>query len=185
MVLVNSKNSSLYGLYNIFTVIEFGFFCYLIALAINIKKFNKILAGTFILFVILAIINFVATSAESITSPLDGIKGIFTIGLCIYFFYSQLKKADSFLLYTTQRFWIIIAFLIYVAGTFFLYLLAQSQMENEVFKINYAIINSSFIIIKNILLCIAMTMAPPPPAVSNNPDEFLNEDWNNFQSQKN
>lgn len=184
-VLLNSKNYNGYALYNLFTVVEFGCFCYLIALAINIKKFNKVLIGTFGLFIILAFINYILTSGESITSPIDGMKGIFTIALCIYFFYSQLKKSDNFLLYTTQRFWIIIAFLIYVAGTFFLYLLAQKQIQDRVFQSNYVIINSSFIIIKNILLCVAMTMAPPPPAVSDDPDEFLNEDWNNFQSQKN
>lgn len=184
-VLQNSKNSNGYVLYNLFTIVEFGCFCYLIAIAINNKRLNKILTGTFILFSILAVANYFLTDSDSITSPIDGIKGVFTICLCIYFFYNQLKGYDSSLLYTTQRFWIIIAFLIYVAGTFFLYLLAENRIKDKGFQVNYFIINSSFIIIKNILLCVAMTMAPPPPTVSNDPDEFLNEDWNNFQSQKN
>ncbi len=132
----------------------------------------------------MAVVSFATTSSDAFTSPLDGIKGVFTITLCIYFFYDQLKKTDSFLLYTTQTFWIVIAFLIYIAGTFFLYLLAQNQIHEKSFQNNYEIINSSFIIIKNILLCVAMTMAPPPLNVSNDPDEFLKEDWNNFQSQK-
>ncbi len=183
-VVLESKNYAGYILYNIVPVVEFGFISYVIAFAINKKRFTQILIVTFLAFFCLAIwISFFSASIYSITSLLDGIKGVFTISFCIYFFYDQLRKPDSILLYTTQLFWIIIAFLIYVAGTFFLYLLAENEIENPAFRNNYVIINSAFIIIKNILLCVAMTMTPPPPTTATDPDKFLSEDWSNFQSQ--
>ncbi len=62
------------------------------------------------------------------------------------------------MIYSTFNFWIIITFLIYFSGTFFLYIMTENMVYNKDFQIQYLIINSCFSILKNLLLCIAMTM---------------------------
>lgn len=79
----------------------------------------------------------------------------------IFYFYEQLTKptiGNQLFLYNTPSFWIVIAFLIYFSGTFFLYIYSQNKdlsTDND-FKTQYAIINSIFILLENILLGIAM-----------------------------
>jgi len=104
----------------------------------------------------------------------------------LYYFYEKLQETNSLLIYTTQDFWIIIAFLIYLSGTFFLYLYAENTLQDKQFQIAYATINSSFILLKNVLLSIAMSKKPvTPSSPSNFPHEDIMSDWTNIQSFKN
>jgi hypothetical protein len=60
------------------------------------------------------------------------------------------------------------------------------MLENKVFQRQYIMINSSFYILKNVLLGIAMLMKPDK---NNNqtifPEDRLNADWNANQSLQN
>lgn len=99
--------------------------------------------------------------------------------MCIYYFFDQLKQPNTFLIYSSINFWIIIAFLIYLSGTFFLFIYAESMLSNKEFLQQYIIINSSFALLKNILFSIAMLMKTNQ---NNNlsifPEDKLNADWN-------
>jgi hypothetical protein len=110
----------------------------------------------------------------------SGVECIFIILLCIYYLIIQLKGINNLFVYSTSNFWIIITFLIYLAGTFFLYIMAENMIQNENFQIQYTIINSAFNILKNILLSIAMLMKPTPIEKS----KQKNEDWDDFLSHK-
>ena len=74
------------------------------------------------------------------------------------YLFIEIKGTNNLLIYSTFNFWVVIAFLIYFSGTFFLYLMTEKLMSNPSFQKLYLIINISFNIIKNILLCVAMTM---------------------------
>ena len=106
--------------------------------------------------------------------------------MCIYYFFDQLKESNTLLIYSSINFWIIISFLIYLSGTFFLYIYSDSMLNNKAFLKEYIIINSSFIILKGILLAIAMLMKPDK---NNNqtifPEDRLNADWDTNQSLQN
>ena len=73
-----------------------------------------------------------------------GVEAILIISMCIYYFYDQLKETNTLLIYTTQNFWIIIAFLIYLSGTFFLYIYAENMIERQ--SLSKSIYNYKFII---------------------------------------
>ncbi|MDB5200276.1 MAG: hypothetical protein JWO92_2239 [Chitinophagaceae bacterium] len=106
--------------------------------------------------------------------------------MCIYYFFDQLKQPNTFLIYSSINFWIIISFLIYLSGTFFLYIYTDSMIKDKGFIRQYIIINSSFIILKGILFSIAMLMKSNKP---NNqtffPEDKLSADWNTNQSLQN
>jgi Na+/H+ antiporter NhaD/arsenite permease-like protein len=55
-------------------------------------------------------------------------------------------------------FWFSVAFLINFSGNFLLFVYSETSNKDVDFKINYAIIYSTVTIIKNILLCVAVTM---------------------------
>jgi uncharacterized Tic20 family protein len=84
------------------------------------------------------------------------------------------------MIYSSINFWIIISFLIFLAGTFFLNIYADTMISSKSFKREYVIINSSFLILKNILLSVAMLMKPDNKTTTTNtifPEEKLNADW--------
>ena len=142
-----------------FTLIEYSFFCYFFYLIISKSTAKKIVPFVWLSFVLFALIDFIyINQMKSWDSFASGIESIIIILLCIYYLFSQIKGSNNLLIYSTFSFWVIITFLIYFSGTFFLYLMADSMRENVSFQKQYFVINSSFNILKNILLCVAMTM---------------------------
>jgi hypothetical protein len=110
----------------------------------------------------------------------SGVECIFIILLCIYYLIIQLKGINNLFVYSTSNFWIIITFLIYLSGTFFLYIMAENMIMTKGFLAQYIVINSVFNILKNILLSIAMLMKPTPTEKN----KQKNEDWDDFLSHK-
>ncbi len=175
-----------YFIYDIFTVAEFGLFSLFFAYIVKGPGVKKNTALIFIAFTIFSIIDYFFLRKEgAFNSTTAGVAEVLIISMCIYYFYHQLKQPDTFIIYNTQNFWIIIAFLIYVSGTFFLYLMAENMLEEKTFLKQYRMINSSFIILKNIFLFIAMLMKPEKRSTPGFPDESFSSDWNNIQSLKN
>ena len=168
-----------YIIYDIFTIVEFGLFSLFFTYIINEAKIKKIISLVFIVFIIFNVVDYFFLRKEgAFNSTNVGVAAVLIISMCIYYFYYQLKKPDTFLIYNTQNFWIIIAFLIYVSGTFFLYLMAENMIEEKTFAKQYKMINSSFIILKNIFLFIAMLIKPEKKSTSVFPNERLSSDWN-------
>ncbi len=142
-----------------FTVIEYTFFCYFIYLILPKKGLKKIIPIAWIGFIAFAFIDSIFINKDvGFDSFTSGIESIIIILLCIYYLYTQLKRSNNLTIYTTFNFWIVITFLIYFCGTFFLYLMTDSMHHDIAFQKQYFIINIAFNILKNILLCIAMTM---------------------------
>jgi hypothetical protein len=96
-------------------------------------------------------------SFDSITV---GVESILIILMCIYYLIVQIKGANNLFVYSTSNFWIVITFLIYLSGTFFLYIMAENMINDRAFQSQYDIINSAFNVLKNVLLSIAMLMKP-------------------------
>jgi len=142
-----------------FTIVEYSFFCYFIYIILPKKFIRKIVPFIWIAFVLLAIVDIIYIAAKKdFDSFASGIESIIILLLCISYLFSEIRGSNSLVIYSTFNFWVVIAFLIYFSGTFFLYLLANKMATDASFHRLYLIINISFNIIKNILLCVAMTM---------------------------
>ncbi len=142
-----------------FTIVEYSFFCYFIYLIFSISLIKKIIPFAWLGFLVFALIDYTfLNKAEGFDSFTSGIESIIILLLCVSYLFYQIKGSNSLLIYSTFNFWVVIAFLIYFSGTFFLYLFTAKLAMNPSFQKLYFIINISFNIIKNILLCIAMTM---------------------------
>ncbi len=89
------------------------------------------------------------------------LENIFVIILAILYYFRQIVKPDSMEFYKQPRFWVVTAYMLYSAGTFFLFLYIDSFHNNEQQK--YYTMNFLFVFIKILLLCIAMFMKSTPP----------------------
>lgn len=166
-------------IYDIFVVVEFCLFSWFFYLIIFNKKLKKVIPVIIVFFVIFSLFCLIflpeSTSFSSITA---GVEAVLIISMCIYYFFDQLKQPNTLMIYSSIYFWIIISFLTYLSGTFFLNIYADSMISSKAFKIQYVIINSSFVILKAILLAVAMLMKPNK---NNNQTIFPEDrltDWN-------
>jgi hypothetical protein len=73
----------------------------------------------------------------------------------IYIFYEKMNYLLDTPIYQTSFFWIAVAFIIYFAGNFFLFLYSQNSYHDETFQIQYTVIYSCVTILKDVLLCIS------------------------------
>lgn len=154
---INSENF-VYLLYT-FTIVEYSFFCYFIYIILPKTFIKKIVPFLWISFVLLSLIDIIYISKErDFNSFATGIESIIILLLCSYYLFSQIRSSNSLVIYSTFNFWVVIAFLIFFSGTFFVYLLTNKMSRDPSFQTLYFIINISFNILKNILLCVAMTM---------------------------
>jgi len=172
-------------LYDIFDVVEFCLFSWFYYLIIYDKKFKKIIVPLAVSFFLFSIsFNIFHPENTSFSSMVAGVEAVLIIAMCIYYFFDQLKQPNSLMIYSSINFWIIISFLIYLSGTFFLNIYADSMITDKAFIKQYIIINSSFNILKNVLLSVAMLMKPDK--VNNQtilfPEDRLSADWNTNQS---
>lgn len=113
---------------------------------------------------------------EGFDSIANGIESIVIILMCIYYLVFQIKGSVNLFIYSTSNFWIIITFLIYLCGTFFLYIMTEKMFYNEAFRSQYDIINAIFNILKNVLLSIAMVMKSGQPK----PELKKEYEWNDY-----
>jgi len=88
------------------------------------------------------------------------IENISIIILSIFYFYEQITVNFSREIYIKPRFWVVSAYMLYSAGTFFLFLFIGTVASNQ--QQNIYILNYAFLVIKSILLSIAMLMKNEP-----------------------
>lgn len=174
----DDANSSI--LFDVYTIVEFCFFAYFFYLITNNKKIRVLILPAAIILTVFAVVDHFFLPNSSATT---GLQSILIIAMCIYYFFDQLKQPSLFLTYTIN-FWVIISFLIYLSGTFFLYIMYDNTTHDKQFARHYAVINSSFNILKNILLSVAMLMKPQTTPQNTFPEDSFTKDWDNFQSLK-
>ncbi|MBI1779811.1 MAG: hypothetical protein HYR66_00285 [Sphingobacteriales bacterium] len=109
---------------------------------------------------------FIGHNSGNFNSMNVAVLAILVITWSIVFFYEQLTKpADNsqLFLYSSPAFWVVAAYLIYFAGTFFLFIYSQNKdlAKGSDAYIQYNLINGVFVLIKNILLSVAMFTKGP------------------------
>src|SRR5690348_16041071 len=142
-----------------FTILEFSFFSLFIFVIIPDSVVKQIIPYLWLSFIIFYFIDLVfVNKGRGFDSIAMGIECILVLSMCISYLFLILRKSNNLFIYSTFEFWVVITFLIYFSGTFFLYILAESMRDNLAFRKQYFIINISFNLLKNLLLSIAMTM---------------------------
>ena len=83
---------------------------------------------------------------------------ILFIFLIIYYFFEKLNVTNPTPIFKSTISWIAVAFLIYSSGNFFLFLFSKNAIQDTNFLTQYALIYSTFTILKNIFICIGLSL---------------------------
>ena len=120
------KKKVYYALYTFLEyVLEYVFFALIIYLNIRNKKYKRIIIILSFGFIAFQLFYFFTTvTKRSLDTIPVGIESILTLTFSFYFFYEQLKESVT-PIYDHYFFWIAIGMLIYLCGSFFMYILGN------------------------------------------------------------
>lgn len=156
-----SKNNNI--LYNIYTIIELPF-CIYILNQFHFKKIPKTV------FVVLGIIFYSVIFFELYQSGVtksfyitNYIASFLEIAVCIYTLFDLLENPNESLIYQSVPFWFSLGFLLYNAGTTFLFLLLDKlySLDQEFAAVAFYTLNSIFSILFYIFLAISILCLKP------------------------
>jgi len=102
---------------------------------------------------IILIFTFLRSNKEGFDSVTASVESISLISLSLVYFYEQISKPQSTFIYSSPNFWIVIALMVYMSSTLFLFIISNNLSVKEMKK--YWAINNISGIIANIIFCIA------------------------------
>jgi hypothetical protein len=127
-----------------------------------LKLILVILSVSFFLFQIL---YYFSDNEKKFDSIPIGFEAILIFIFIFFFLYEQLKEAKSQPIYSHYFFWISIGLFIYLGGSFFIYILANSISDQEILK--YWFFTYVVEIIKNLLFATALLIYSKNPIKKN------------------
>lgn len=140
---------------SITTIIEFFLFSYLFSRILQSIVVRRILYLATILTGIYLIYDFQATPYDAYDPVPSVISFLIILIYCIIYLYEKVKDTTVPYFYFTSTFWVVVAIIVYCAGTFFALMYAKSYFEGKN-QLEYDVIHDSLYIIKNLILAIAI-----------------------------
>ncbi len=143
--------------FSLFTIVEFcsfSLFFYFTLLAFPLLR--NIIIVIILMFVIFCVINlyFQFNRNDNLDTIPVTFQAIFIMSMCLVYFFEQIRTPNSLFIYSTSEFWIVTSILVYLAGTFFIFIYSSNLTKEEFFE--YWSINYVFNTIKNILFGLAL-----------------------------
>jgi hypothetical protein len=144
-----------FPLYTFFTLLEYSLFAYFIWLLIKNPAFKKFIIGASIAFTVFLTIYYITTTEfRSVDSLPIGVETILILIYSFYYLFEELNEPGQVFIYDKYPFWVIAGFMLYLGGSFFIYIFAN-QVDKEVLA-QYWTLTFIFLILKNILFSIAI-----------------------------
>ncbi len=125
--LINNYNPSKLNNYlsAFFTFFEYSLFTYFIYINLINKKIKTIIAVLSTGFVLFIIVFDFVTKFQGFDSIPIGIESILIIIFSFYFLFEQMNDLSNLFVYSRYQFWVVIGIMLYLAGSFFIYILAS------------------------------------------------------------
>lgn len=141
-------------LYASFTFFEYLFFTYYLFLQISNKFFKRLMTVASVFFCLFIVIYYLTVHFKTIDSVPIGIETILILVYSFYYLYTEMNDTTTLFIYNKPAFWVILGMVVYLAGSFFIYIASGYFPEQEIGK--FWIITNVLAIIKNIFFCIAI-----------------------------
>lgn len=138
-----------------YTLVEFFLFSLFIWLIIDNRQFKKVIAVVSTLFIIFICYYFFTTKWNFFDSVPVACESILIFTFSLYYLFEQINKPRVLFIYNTSMFWIILGFLVYLAGSFFIYTFADNLDRND--RVKFWFIPFIFNTIKNIFFSLAFS----------------------------
>ncbi len=150
----------------LFLVVEFSLLCFFYNFTLQSRYKTAFFGISIACFTAYSVYDFYSTSAGNFSFVPLVIECFYFLVVIIYFLYEKINYSVSSPIANSPAFWISVAFLIYCAGNFFLFLYSNSMVKNLTmkdanFRNQYNIIYCCVTIIKNIFLCTALLIIKP------------------------
>lgn len=143
-------------LYSSYTFFEYSLFTWVLYVLLRNLVFKRIIVFVSICFTIFIILYNLNGKVRRIDSIPIGIETILILIFSFYYLYEQMKDTEILFIYSRYSFWVVLAMMLYLAGSFFIYIYASQLDPKEVGK--YWIFTNIFSILKNIFFTIAIVL---------------------------
>lgn len=158
---------------------------YFFSLYIKNKFVKKALLFSPFAFLLFCIYDFIKAKTPEIPFVPLSVEHIILLVVIIYYFFEVMQETVVEPIYQRAIFWISVAFIINFSGNFFLFLYSKNSynIDDDAFKRQYTIIYTTVTVLKNLLLCISISLKEKPenPSQTN----FLDVDLDSFNPIKN
>jgi len=151
----------------IYNVLEYSILSYLFFLYIKNTLIKRILLYSIIPFVLFCVFNFLDAPKPAIPFLPLIFEYLILLAFIIYFFFEVIQETVIEPIYHKPIFWISVGFIINFSGNFFVLLSSIKSFDDEAFRDVFTVIYSSVTIIKNILLCISLTVKESKSDIQN------------------
>jgi hypothetical protein len=140
--------------YAFLTFFEFSCFAYFLWINIKSSNFKKVIFISSLGFVVFIITYTILSKFQRIDSFPIGIETIIILIFSFYFFYEKMNDPNTLFIYNDYRFWIVLAFMIYLSGSFFIYIFANQIPKKDMPQ--YWMFTDIFYALKNIFFLIGI-----------------------------
>ncbi len=119
-------------------------------------------------YMTIQVLPFLIKVSETTNSIITTLNTVFILLFCLLYFFEQIRFPKTMFIYTQSSFWSIVGFLVFSAGTFFIFWYNNIIKQSEVFENQYIIIHAVIYMLRNILFSIAFTIKPTNQHLSEN-----------------
>lgn len=140
--------------YTFFTSFEYLIFAWCFLTFIESHVFRKIIIIISSLFILFLIVYYSTTTPRSIDSVPIGMETILVLLYSFYYLYEQLNNSQTLFIYNKYHFWIVTGIMIYLSGSFFIYIFANQIDRNLLMR--FWFLTNAFYVLKNVLFAIGI-----------------------------
>jgi hypothetical protein len=137
-----------------FTLIEYSVFTYIFYIISRTRLFRKSLILLSCVFLLVIILNYSTSHIAKIDSVPIGVETIIIFAYAFYYLYEQMNILDDSFIYNRYHFWLVIGMMIYLGGSFFIYIFANG-VHNDILD-KYWFLTYAFYITKDIFFIIGL-----------------------------
>jgi hypothetical protein len=132
-------------LFALFTLVEYSIFSFFIWSHIKNPVFKKGMMYASLLFITFLVIYSLTTAYRSIDSIPVGFETILILVCSFYFLYEQMNDTTTLFIYSRYPFWFIAGFMIYLSGSFFIYIFAN-QVDKDILNEYWYLTNALYVL---------------------------------------
>jgi len=143
-----------------FTIIEFTLLSSFLLKYISTRLFRRLIIGLSISFYAVWLYDTINSKSSSFDSLPSGYAAILLIFFSIFSLYELIRASDQTFLYDKPKFWFTTGYVMYFAGTFFIFISAQNNFQNPIYFSFFQSLNDFFSIVRNILFSIGFIIIP-------------------------
>lgn len=140
----------------IFTISEYLIFSSLVLLFVSTEKWRRIIKIASPIFLLFVAVLFFSSGKNKIDSIAIGIETILVFVFAFSYFHEEMNDISGTFVYNKHSFWIISGILLYLGGSFFMYVFAN-QVERS-FLEQFWFLTYIFYIIKSIFFLIGLVL---------------------------